>query len=178
MDKIIIIQLVAGILIGGAIGALLGYVGKCSTGTCPLTANPMRGSLYGAFLGVLLATTFGGTQRNALAVAGAAAHIESVEDFQMKVLDSEQPVVVDFYSKSCPPCIQLAPTINKLAEDYADKAVVVKVDVRKLPELAQQYSIRGTPTVVFLQHGEEVKRTIGLDQESTYKQQLDTMLDT
>jgi len=51
-----IIRLLLGVLIGGAIGAILGYVGKCSSGACPLTANPYRGAIYGAIVGILLAS--------------------------------------------------------------------------------------------------------------------------
>jgi thioredoxin len=50
------IRMLFGLLIGGAIGAVLGYVGKCSSGTCPLTANPYRGAIYGAVVGALLAS--------------------------------------------------------------------------------------------------------------------------
>ena len=51
-----IIRILLGLLIGGTIGAVLGYVGKCSSGTCPLTANPYRGAIYGAVVGALLAS--------------------------------------------------------------------------------------------------------------------------
>ncbi|MBN2594724.1 MAG: hypothetical protein JXA81_14545, partial [Sedimentisphaerales bacterium] len=54
----VIVRLLLGVLIGGAIGALLGYVGKCSSGSCPLTANPLRGAVYGAVVGILLASVF------------------------------------------------------------------------------------------------------------------------
>jgi thioredoxin 1 len=53
-----IIRLLLGVLIGGAIGAVLGYLGKCSSGSCPLTANPFRGAIYGAVVGILLALVF------------------------------------------------------------------------------------------------------------------------
>jgi gas vesicle protein len=49
-----IVRLLIGILIGGAVGAVMGYFGKCSTGSCPLTANPFRGAIYGAVMGLLL----------------------------------------------------------------------------------------------------------------------------
>lgn len=54
----VIVRLLLGVLIGGAIGALLGYVGKCSSGSCPLTANPLRGAIYGGVVGILLASVF------------------------------------------------------------------------------------------------------------------------
>lgn len=176
MNQALFIQLALGVLIGGALGAVLGYVGKCSTGTCPLTANPSRGAMYGAILGVLFATTMGGPQRTAYSGEHAAMQIESVADFEQKVLNAEQPVVVDFYSDYCPPCVTLAPIIEKLAADYEGQAVVAKVDVRKLPEIAQKYNVYGTPTVLFLKNGEEVIRKVGLDREGAYSQQLDEML--
>lgn len=58
MDKQQIIRLVIGVVIGGAIGALMGYFGKCSSGTCPLTATPWRGAIYGAVMGTLLSFSF------------------------------------------------------------------------------------------------------------------------
>jgi thioredoxin 1 len=177
MDKYLLIQIAAGLLIGGSLGAVLGYVGKCSTGACPLTANPLRGSLYGAFLGVLFATTLGGNRRAAYAGDGAALRIASAEDFQVQVMDAEQPVLVDFYSPYCPPCHRLAPIVDKLAEDYKGRAVVVKVDVQKLPQVAQKFGVYGTPTVIILQNGQEVTRSVGLEQKQTYAAQLDQLLD-
>ena len=55
-----VIKILFGVLIGGAIGAVLGYFGKCSSGACPLTANPYRGAIYGAVVGVLLASALSG----------------------------------------------------------------------------------------------------------------------
>jgi hypothetical protein len=53
MDKTAIIKLILAVLIGGAIGAVVGYFGKCSSGTCPLTATPWRGAIYGAVMGAV-----------------------------------------------------------------------------------------------------------------------------
>jgi hypothetical protein len=53
-----ITKILLGVAIGGAIGAVLGYFGKCSSGACPLTANPYRGAIYGAVMGALLASVF------------------------------------------------------------------------------------------------------------------------
>lgn len=60
MTKAVIIRLVLGLVVGGGLGALMGYYGKCSSGTCPLTATPYRGAMYGAVMGVLLAYSMAG----------------------------------------------------------------------------------------------------------------------
>jgi hypothetical protein len=57
-DEHMIIRLLLGVLIGGAFGIVLGYLGKCSSGTCPLTATPFRGAIYGTVVGGLLASVF------------------------------------------------------------------------------------------------------------------------
>lgn len=58
MDKQQIIRLVIGMAVGGGLGAIMGYFGKCASGTCPLTATPWRGAIYGAVLGALFSLSF------------------------------------------------------------------------------------------------------------------------
>ena len=58
MDKQQIIRLIIGIGIGGALGAVMGYFGKCTSGACPLTATPWRGAIYGAVMGALFSFSF------------------------------------------------------------------------------------------------------------------------
>lgn len=57
MDKSSVIKLILAILVGGAIGAVMGYFGKCSSGACPLTATPWRGAIYGAVMGAAFTLT-------------------------------------------------------------------------------------------------------------------------
>ncbi len=74
------LKIAAGILIGGAIGAVLGYYGKCSSGSCPLTANPYRGAICGALMGVLMAAAFSsGFGNNAKAESLVVINIKSPE---------------------------------------------------------------------------------------------------
>mgnify|MGYP003338268613 CR=1 FL=1 len=58
MDKTQLLKLAAGIAVGGILGAAMGYYGKCTSGTCPLTATPWRGAIYGAVLGALFSLAF------------------------------------------------------------------------------------------------------------------------
>jgi len=189
MDKAIVIHLVLGALIGGACGALLGYFGKCSSGTCPLTANPWRGGLYGMIAGAVLALTvpasrpgantlaFGDTGEAVETDSGphSVQHIGSTADFENRVLQADLPVLVDFYSDSCPPCRVLGPTIEKLATSYAGRAIVCKVNVNQLPQLAGRYGIRAIPAVLFFVRGEEKDRLVGLRSKAAYASMLDKL---
>ena len=178
MSKIMIIQLSLGLLLGGSMGALLGYFGKCSTGACPLTANPVRGMMFGALLGAMFSFSVAPTAPSG-AVEGedqALVHIETVEDFRDLVLQSNQPVLVDFYSNACPPCRKLAPVMNQLAHEFDGRAIVAKVNVNRLSELAGQNQIQSIPAVLFYENGRETKRIIGYNNQTVYAKQLEAMI--
>ena len=70
--------------------------------------------------------------------------------------------VVDFWAEWCQPCIMLGPAIEQLAEKYADRAKVVKVNVDECPALAGRFGIHGIPTLVIMKDGQEQERLIGL----------------
>lgn len=177
MQKALMIQLGMGLLIGGSIGALLGYFGKCTSGACPLTANPYRGAFIGALMGGVLAfSTVSSRTQAQVGAGGPTMHIDTVADFQSHVLNAGVPVLVDFYSNSCPPCRMLSPIIDQLAEEYEGRAVVAKINVAKAHELAGQYGIQAIPAVVFFHHGQETQRLIGLRSKETYAGVLDRMI--
>jgi len=107
------VKILVGIAIGAGLGALLGYFGKCSSGACPLTANPYRGALYGAVMGAAFALTFSYKPKihatksipQASAVApmkspakDALLHINSENDFKARVLDAKGVYLVDLFS--------------------------------------------------------------------------------
>jgi len=83
---------------------------------------------------------------------------------------------VDFYSDSCPPCRRLAPTIEELAREYEGRAVVVKVNVVNVPDLARRYGIQGIPAVLFFVGGEPVSRMVGLQSKDAYTKVLDGLV--
>lgn len=142
--------------LGAAIGALMGYFGQCSTGSCPLTANPLRGALYGGVIGLLFSMSGvfmnGNTKGDTNMI-----NIGSKEAFE-QALTSEKPVLVDFYATWCAPCKMLGPVLEKVAAENSEKAVFIKVDVDKFPELAGPYNVQTIPTVVLIKDGKEVKR--------------------
>lgn len=176
MHKAMIIHLSLGLLIGGGLGAILGYFGKCTSGACPLTANPWRGAFVGALIGGLFA--FSAVPSTAAIPKGeqASLQIGSVEEFERYVLNANKPVLVDFYADWCGPCRRLAPTIEQLAKEYEGRAVVSKLNVDQLGELAQRYGIQGIPAVLFFQDGEEVHRLVGGQRKTAYEKVLDELI--
>lgn len=190
MQKALLVQIMVGLLIGGGLGALMGYFGKCTTGACPLTANPWRGGFLGALIGGMLAFSTGSARPAASAepvqanVASTATenrqvgprHITNAEEFENAVLKADKPVLVDFYADWCGPCRMLAPTIEKLATQYEGRAVVAKVNVDRLSKIAGQYEIQGIPAVVVFHKGKEVQRLVGVRSADDYAKVLDKLL--
>lgn len=192
MQKALFIQLIVGLLIGGSLGALMGYFGKCTSGACPLTANPWRGGFIGAMIGGLFAFSTG-APRSAVPVPVAHAgvahaatesgqpvaprHITTAEEFESVVLKADKPVLVDFYADWCGPCRMLAPTIEKLAKQYEGRAVVAKVNVDHVGEVAGRYGIQGIPAVVVFDKGKEVQRLVGLRPAGDYTKVLDKLVE-
>ncbi len=166
------------VLIGGIMGlvagGVLGHFGKCSSGACPLTANPFRGAIVGAFIGVLIVLAWS-ERRPAENTKDNVPHIATVAEFDEKVLKSPRPVLVDFYSEGCSPCRRLAPTISKLKDEYEGKANVFKVNVREVAELVNRYGIGGVPTVMLF-NKDEILKWIGPKDESTYRKAIEEAL--
>jgi thioredoxin 1 len=94
-------------------------------------------------------------------------------DFDAAVLKSSTPVLVDFWAEWCGPCRALAPTIDAVANDYAGKLKVGKLNVDENPTVTMQYSVRGIPTVMIFKGGQVVDQVVGLVDKSTLKQALD-----
>ena len=170
-----IARILLGVLIGGAIGAVLGYFGKCSSGTCPLTANPYRGAIYGAVMGALLVSAFSRTPKEK-DESSNIVHIESQTDFKTNVLDAKSICLVDLFSSRCPPCRILAPTISSLADKYTGRVTVCKVDVDRVGPVAERYRVTAIPTVLIIKNGKEVKRLVGLQSETKYAAILDRLV--
>lgn len=97
-----------------------------------------------------------------------AQHVNS-DNFDQEVLKSEVPVVVDFYAEWCGPCKMAEPIINKLADEFAGKVKIVKLDVDENQEIAQKYQVMSIPTVIVFQKGQEAERKVGFPGEAGYR---------
>ncbi len=94
----------------------------------------------------------------------ASANVKEFTDanFQDEVLSSSEPVLVDFWAEWCMPCRMLAPTIDQLAEEFAGKVKVGKVDTDSNRDISVKYGISAIPTVIIFKNGEIAKKSVGL----------------
>ena len=93
--------------------------------------------------------------------------------FEQIVLQSEKPVIVDFWAEWCHPCRNLAPKVDAVAEKYGDKAKIVKLNIDDNGSTAQRYGVRSIPTLILFKGGNEADRVVG----DTSKENISRMLD-
>jgi thioredoxin 1 len=169
-----VISLALKLLIGAALGALLGYFGQCSSGTCPLTANWKRGALYGAALGLLFHFASSGTSGSHQAPKNVKPIAEA--DFDAEVLRAGKPVVVDFFATWCGPCKTLAPRLDTLAGEFGDRIKFVSVNVDQAQTLATKYGVQGIPTLLFFgPDGKVADTTVGLVSADALRAKLEAL---
>ena len=97
--------------------------------------------------------------------------------FEKTVLQSELPVIVDFWAPWCGPCRMVAPILDKLAKEKSGKLVVAKVNTDENPEWAGRYGVQGIPTMLFVANGKIVHRQVGALPEPALRSVVDEFLD-
>ena len=100
----------------------------------------------------------------------------TTENFETEVLQSELPVLVDFYADLCGPCKMMAPVVEKLAEEYYGKIKVGKLNTDENMQIAQQYRIASIPTFMIFKGGELVDSWMGVTSAADFKSKLDEAL--
>jgi len=147
------------------------------------------GAGAGLLVGLAVASVFKWRRRAIVAVVGALAGgllglylpagelelpaVSSAEEFEQKVVRADKPVVVTYYTDACPICHKLAPTMQKLAGEYAGRLDFLKLDAAALPELAERANLRGVPTVILFVEGQERRRWDGDQPAGSFRPTFD-----
>ena len=98
------------------------------------------------------------------------------ENFNQEVIDSEQPVLVDFWAEWCGPCRMIAPMIEELASEYDGKAIIGKLDVDNNQESSVKFGVRSIPTLLIFKDGEIVDRHVGAVGKDILAKSIDSNL--
>ena len=83
------------------------------------------------------------------------------QNFQSEVLNSTEPVVVDFWAEWCGPCKMMSPIVDEVSESFEGKVKVVKINIDENPNIPTQYGIRGIPTFIVFKSGQAVETKVG-----------------
>ena len=100
-------------------------------------------------------------------------HTVSDENFETEVLQSDIPILVDFWAEWCQPCKMISPIVEEIAEKYAGRIKVFKLNVDKNAQIPTKYNVRGIPSLLIFRKGETVNRKVG----ALNKSQLTDFLD-
>ena len=102
-------------------------------------------------------------------------HISHVNDaeFEQEVLNSDRPVLVDYWAEWCGPCKMIAPVLEEIADEYSDRVKVAKVDIDQNAAIAQKFGIRGIPTLMIFRDGQIQGTRVGAMTKSQLKAFID-----
>ena len=100
----------------------------------------------------------------------------SESSWDEEVINSDLPVMVDFWAEWCGPCRMIAPTVEALASDYADRVTVGKLNVDNSPATSQQYAVRSIPTLLLFKDGKVVETIVGNAEKSHLQAIIDKHL--
>ncbi|GII84445.1 thioredoxin [Sphaerisporangium siamense] len=97
----------------------------------------------------------------------------TADNFAEQVLESDKPVLVDFWTEWCPPCRMVAPILEEIAKEYEGRLTVAKLNADDHPEIASRYGVMGFPTMNLYRNGEVVRRVVGAKPKRLLLAELD-----
>ena len=98
------------------------------------------------------------------------------DSFKQDVLDSEKPVLVDFWATWCGPCKMVAPVLEEIAGEHADKLTIAKLDIDANPSAARDFQVMSIPTMILFQGGKAVKQIVGAKGKAALLKDLSDVL--
>lgn len=169
-------MLLASVVIGCLLGAALGYYGQCSSGTCPLTSTWWRGSLYGGVMGLIFYMLSGSGGSAVMNQSTKNVTLINENDFDKEVIQSAEPVLVDFFATWCGPCKALAPVVDDLAGQFKGRIKFIKINADEARTLTQRYQVDGLPTLIMFQNGKVTDTIVGMLPSEELKMRLDAVV--
>lgn len=97
-------------------------------------------------------------------------------NFEEMALNSDKPVMIDFWAEWCGPCRMVDPIVKEMANEYDGKAVIGKVNVDENPDISARFGIRNIPTIIFLKGGEMVDKSVGAVPKNVLTDKIDALI--